>query len=226
MLDESTMTGMSRRTVVSRMALIRSRPPLSGIWKSLSTRSKGFCMATESSRLRRASSTPAHSWAFMCQARSCSRYIWRLVALSSTIRTRFPRTWSMDVFMLPTLAISRTGRVISNEKRLPLPGVLSNASDASISSSSRRTMGRPRPVPLKRRVVEASTCSKALKTRSCFSRGMPMPVSLTATRMRTSWLIRSAHCTHRATSPCGVNLRALLSRFMSICRRRLLSPRR
>ena len=37
----------------------------------------------------------------------------------------------------------------------------------------------PRPVPPYLRVVEASTWEKLSNTASCFSRGIPMPVSLT-----------------------------------------------
>ena len=38
-------------------------------------------------------------------------------------------------------------------------------------------MVRPNPVPPYLRVVELSSCSKARKIVSCFSGGMPMPVS-------------------------------------------------
>ena len=41
-------------------------------------------------------------------------------------------------------------------------------------------MARPRPVPPNRRVVDPSACLKASKIVSCFSGGMPMPVSVTA----------------------------------------------
>ena len=40
-------------------------------------------------------------------------------------------------------------------------------------------MVKPSPVPPYLRVVEVSSCSKALKIVSCLSRAMPMPVSLT-----------------------------------------------
>ena len=40
-------------------------------------------------------------------------------------------------------------------------------------------MVRPSPVPPNRRVIDESTCSKALKTRENLSLGMPMPVSFT-----------------------------------------------
>ena len=40
-------------------------------------------------------------------------------------------------------------------------------------------MARPSPVPPYLRVVEPSACVNASKISCCFSRGMPMPVSLT-----------------------------------------------
>ena len=51
-------------------------------------------------------------------------------------------------------------------------------------------MVRPSPVPPYFRVVEVSSCSKARKILSCFSGGMPMPVSRTAKRRPTSSLGR------------------------------------
>src|SRR5215475_3970278 len=53
-------------------------------------------------------------------------------------------------------------------------------------ATSRAAMVRPRPVPPYLRVVEVSSCSNARKMRSCWSGGMPMPVSRTMKRRPTS----------------------------------------
>lgn len=47
----------------------------------------------------------------------------------------------------------------------------------SIMAASSRQIARPRPVPSKARVVEASTCEKLSNSRSRLSASMPMPVS-------------------------------------------------
>ena len=53
-------------------------------------------------------------------------------------------------------------------------------------STSREAMASPRPLPPKRRVIEASACSKTSKMAFCFSGGMPIPVSRTAKCKSTS----------------------------------------
>ena len=65
---------------------------------------------------------------------------------------------------------------------LPRPGSLSTVIAPPIRATSRAAIVSPRPVPPYFRVVEVSSCSKARKTRSCLSGGMPMPVSRTAKR--------------------------------------------
>ncbi len=49
-----------------------------------------------------------------------------------------------------------------------------------IARTKPRLMVRPRPVAPKRRVVEASACTKGSNTDSNLSAGMPMPVSMTS----------------------------------------------
>ena len=75
---------------------------------------------------------------------------------------------------------------------LPLPGSLSSHMRPSIISTSCVEMVRPRPVPPYRRVVDASACTNAPKISHCFSSGMPMPVSRTVKRRRTSSVPRSS----------------------------------
>ena len=61
----------------------------------------------------------------------------------------------------------------------PLPGTLSTVTLPPISSASRRTIERPRPVPPKRRVVEESACANGWNSRRRCSSLRPMPVSVT-----------------------------------------------
>ena len=53
-----------------------------------------------------------------------------------------------------------------------------------IRSTRRFEIARPRPVPPKRRVVDASTWLNEVKSRSIRSGGIPMPVSRTASSTR------------------------------------------
>ena len=62
---------------------------------------------------------------------------------------------------------------------LPLPTALSRRYRPFIKRTSWAEIASPRPVPPKGRVVELSACTKGRKIASCFSGGMPMPVSAT-----------------------------------------------
>ena len=54
-------------------------------------------------------------------------------------------------------------------KVLPPPSSLSTHTRPPINSTSADEMASPSPVPPKRRVVDVSACSKALKMSSCLS---------------------------------------------------------
>ena len=69
-----------------------------------------------------------------------------------------------------------------NQNVVPTPGVLSTPMCPPSSSTIRREIARPRPVPPNRLVVEASACVKASNSLACACGEMPMPVSLTSTR--------------------------------------------
>ena len=64
-------------------------------------------------------------------------------------------------------------------KVVPLPGSLSTVMSPPIIWQNFRLIARPRPVPPNLRVVEASACANAWKSRPICSGVMPMPVSLT-----------------------------------------------
>ena len=82
-------------------------------------------------------------------------------------------------------------------------------------------MARPSPVPPNSRV--SFCCAKASKTSSCFSFGMPMPVSRTSKRRETPSASRSP-VTLSTISPTSVNFTALPRRLMSTWRSRPGSP--
>lgn len=74
-------------------------------------------------------------------------------------------------------------------------------------------MASLRPVPPKRRVVEASAWVKRWNSLACCSGFMPMPVSLTR-KLSQSAPSRAARETERVMRPPSVNLAALLRRLM------------
>ena len=113
----------------------------------------------------------------------------------------------------------------SKRNVLPRPG-----SDAALSSppmieTSRREIASPRPVPPKRRVVEVSAWVNGSNSCARCSRSMPIPVSRTCTRSRAEASPARFASARTDTSPESVNLIALASRFVRICRRRCSSPR-
>ena len=107
----------------------------------------------------------------------------------------------------------------------PAPCSLCRPISPPISSTSCFEMARPRPVPPKRRVVEASACVNASNREPALSGAMPMPVSRTANRSVTASAASETRLTVTAISPCSVNLTALPTRLVSICRSRPGSPR-
>ncbi len=85
-------------------------------------------------------------------------------------------------------------------------------------------MVRPSPVPPKSRAIEMSACAKASKITDCLSRGMPMPVSVTAKSTRQG-SCETQRASRRTEPPRGVNLSALPRRFERTSRSRRASPR-
>src|SRR5262249_4453886 len=85
--------------------------------------------------------------------------------------------------------------------------------------ASFRVMARPSPVPPKRCAVVTSAWLNSSNSLACCSAVMPMPVSETqnSTKLLPLLTLRAASL----TSPCLVNLKALLNRLSSICRSRM-----
>src|SRR2546426_629965 len=168
----------------------------------------------------------------MPQRASVRPRICRLVALSSTTSTGTSRSSASDV------RCPRAGgraRLLSEPIRpkpnlavkwnwLPWPASLSTHSRPCIISTRRVDIVRPNPVPPYLRVSEPSACAKASKITFRFSGGMPIPVSRTTKCSNTLSLSPGSIPTFNTTSPLSVNLTALLSKLVTICRRRVGSP--
>src|SRR5262245_57752454 len=104
-------------------------------------------------------------------------------------------------------------------KTEPLPGALATVTSPPIICASLRVIERPSPVPPKCLAVEASAWTNSSNTFACCSGVMPMPVSMTANsiQLHPSEILR----VRSETSPCLVNLQALLNRLSRICRSRI-----
>ncbi len=106
----------------------------------------------------------------------------------------------------------------------PLPAALSRPISPPILSTSSRLIASPRPVPPKRRVVEASACENLRNNCARASSEMPMPVSSTEMRTIAFPSRRPVRFISINTCPRAVNFRAFPVRFMSTCRTRAASP--
>ena len=106
----------------------------------------------------------------------------RLVALSSTTRTRRPSSsaWRSRGGHVPSSGAQGAERSTWNAE--PTPSSLSTRIAPPIAETSRFEIASPSPVPPYRRVVEASTWENERNRRSIRSAGMPMPVSRTEKR--------------------------------------------
>src|SRR6478609_114635 len=132
----------------------------------------------------------------------------RAVASSSMTRTQSTageRLAPEPVELLACASASPGRRTVKTE---PLPGSLVTVTSPPIMRASLRVMARPSPVPPYCRAVEESAWVNSSNSLACCSGVIPMPVSATAisiqSRPSTTLLTRSA------TSPCLVNLQALL----------------
>ena len=98
----------------------------------------------------------------------------------------------------------------------PLPDSLSTSTVSPIISQKWRVMANPKPVPPKRRVVDASAWANASNKCPIYSSVMPIPVSATA-KFIHSWPSSVSRLTVKEIVPCSVNLLALLSRLNRHC---------
>ena len=193
-------------------------PSMSGICRSINTTSNSpGRMSPSASRpfeatvtiAPLASSTPlATSW---------------FTSSSSTTRIRAParldfESAASDVLGLPGICMPATRpHPTVKRKVLPAPGSLSTSIFPPMAVARRSEIDSPSPVPLRRRVLEVSTCEKGWNRPPICAALMPMPVSFTA-NSRTAWLssppgTRSTTHTETFTDPCSVNLTAFVHRL-------------
>ena len=138
------------------------------------------------------------------RARSMAPSASREARRSSTTSTRRGgNRWAARV--APAFRARRT----VNQKRLPSPRTLSTPASPPIRRARWEVIARPSPVPPKRRVVEASACSKGLKRRARASGSMPMPVSTISKRSFTPASSSLWTRARSSTMPLSVNLTAL-----------------
>ncbi len=109
-------------------------------------------------------------------------------------------------------------------KTLPWPSSLRTAISPPSACANRRLMVRPRPVPPNCRVTELSACTNGSKIDSSFSAGMPMPLSITAMLSCGTGPDDTSPAT-TLTPPSWVNLMALPTRLVIVCRSRAGSER-
>ncbi len=103
----------------------------------------------------------------------------RCIGAATGWRCRWPVRSSARLSTLPQAAAA-CGTLCGNVsvKVLPWPGMLCTAIAPPSRLRRSREIDRPRPVPPYRRLVVPSAWRKASKMTSCWSGGMPMPVSL------------------------------------------------
>ena len=133
-------------------------------------------------------------------ARAAPARISRAAALSSTTSTRScAELLGNDLARCPWPAPTPSQTV--KKKVLPTPGSLSSQICPPISSTSRRQMVRPRPVPPCLRVVDMSACVNGWNSFAACSGVMPMPVSRTENLSCTFSPVRSSSSIFSRISP-------------------------
>ena len=216
----------------SRMPPVASKPPISGIWTSIRTRSKSLA-ERRVDRLASVVDDGDHVAALGEQARG--HVLVDDVVLGQEDRGA-RRTGRRRAGPPPPISAASRSRsaprrrpIIGSVKWnvLPAPDSLSTQIRPPIICTSVAEIVRPRPVPPNRRVVEPSAWLNASKMVACLSRGMPMPVSVTREvqhRGRSPVPALVLARARRSTSPRSVNLMALPTRLTRTCRSRTGSP--
>ena len=148
----------------------------------------------------------------------CSQKTNRLFLLSSTIiivnlfrstgRERFFSVSKMEVSFL---------KIRVNQKVEPVKGRLVNPIFPPIMETSCLEIAVPSPVPPYLLVVDPSAWEKLSNILSCFSFGIPIPVSWTQNRNLTSWPRSLKESAQINISPSWVNFKAFPVRLIRIC---------
>ena len=185
-LAVSAMIGTSRlpRGKWARIYFVASMPSISGICTSIRTRSNGkFCSSVIASRPFEAICTEPHRESYYATYRRAlfgyTRYL-RLIAHA------FPAAIAASseaVSSGSTITLS-LGYFVGNRNRefRTFPGSLVTPIWPPCNSTKLREIVSPSPVPPYLREVSISACEKESKTDLSLSRGIPIPVSRTASR--------------------------------------------
>ena len=150
----------------------------------------------------------------------------RLVALSSTTRMREPGA-KPAAANSPGAWPAACPKGSSTQNTEPAPGWLETPMAPPINSATCLEIARPRPVPPKWRVVEASAWLKGWNSFASVGASMPTPLSETLKRSQTppsAGASRGAGASATTTCPACVNLMALPLRLPINWRRRTGSP--
>ena len=178
------MMGIFLRASFVLISFTSAGPVISGICISVKIRSKNSFAETEVCKRDSAALALSASTATQPQDLRYSPKINRFVGLSSTTST-FKRPKSGSFSSRTAVWGSCLVRTAVNQKVLPLPSSLSSPISPPMSSVNSFAMLVPSPVPPYFLLVESSACVKLSNIFGCFSRGMPMPVSLTEKRTLT-----------------------------------------
>ena len=207
-------SGISAQFGNATMRSAATKPSISGIWASISTRSQGEPASAPCAIMVRAAIPDSNSITWAPTLLKIRTKIRRFTTLSSTTTTRKPASCDTSA---GNSAVSVSGsRRITKWNSLPCPTSLSTHKRPARASTRRLEMVKPRPVPPNLRVVELSSCENASKIEASLDSGMPMPVSLMVNWMACCPLPPDARSTCKTTSPCSVNLIALPIRFIRI----------
>ena len=204
----------------SRMCRTSEMPSMPGIRTSTMARSNGCPSSAAARSCASASSPPLAVATRNCHSIACSTSTLRSVSLSSAISTFSPASDRLaPVAAAPAPPAGSSRAVTVNTE--PRPGADSTVSVPPIISASCREITSPSPVPPYLRAVELSACWNGLNSCADTSGAIPMPLSAIVNATRPC----SGDETASSTCPRSVNLIALPTRFVRICRNRTGSPR-
>ncbi len=126
------------------------------------------------------------------------RYAPRSAALISSPSTT-TKSWPLRSCACSADSPGRASTCSSTAKVLPFPGSLATVIRPPMMETRRLQIAKPNPLPPKRRVVETSACWNDWNRFCITSGGMPIPLSVTTSRMDPA--ARPSTSTRRSTLP-------------------------
>ena len=200
----------------ARMARVAATPSITGMCRSINTRSKLASRAAVT-----AASPLVANCAWWPMLSSSAAMYWRLTGWSSATSTRSARPGGAAAGWAWGAVSAGPGAGFSGRrsvKLLPSPTRLVTVMSPCIRRARLREISRPRPVPGWRRERELSPCTKRVNRLPSVASSMPMPVSTTANSNSWSPLCPPGRSrTSSTTAPRSLNLMALDSRLNRIC---------